>query len=380
MRIARSRSLLVPLTAICLASLAIPGVAAAAPAVGTQPSLASLILPDPEPGWSVAPASAVSQVTERLEKIDSNALNGGNVSVAANLWLDTNGSGFLDITLSQLPSNLSNWSQLMQVGFDDECVEVTGNNPTSVTAAAGLPGSLSSLCTAEDGSVQLAAIMARKGDLIEMVESLGVNGSPPVSLPQADSIAVSQYALLPAPPGTNPVQAAVGAVVIGGLIASVVVLVRRLNRRRRGSGVTGFDFALASAPLTGTTAPPWQTRQAPQPASVYVPQAARVAGAMTQSRPAQDTALPTLDDFLSADEPSGQTGRVIESQPVPSPASLAPAVTTTRNVGWHPEGDNSYIQRYWDGTNWVGRVEWNGSEWRVVEVAAVATAPPGAQT
>jgi hypothetical protein len=359
-------TLLLAATPVCLTSLVFPGVAGATPAVGNEPNLSSYIVPNPEPGWTPASASAISQITEHLEKVDSNAVNGSTVTVAANAWLDPDGSGFLAITLSQWPSNLSNWSQVMHEGFEDECVGVTGNNPSSVISAPNLSGSLSTLCTSGDGMTQLAATMVRKGYIVEMIESIGMNASTPISLPGVDSIAASQYALLPAAPGTNPFQAAVGAAVLAGLIAGAVILVRRLKRGHKAPSVHGLEFTLSSPGATGISPSPWPTRPAPQPVSVYVPRGSPISTGQPDSAPRD---LPTLNDFFAA-QARGDTDSVVETRPVPAPANPAPAVTT-RTVGWHSEGDNPFLQRYWNGTSWVGRIRWDGKEWKVVDAVVV---------
>jgi hypothetical protein len=46
------------------------------------------------------------------------------------------------------------------------------------------------------------------------------------------------------------------------------------------------------------------------------------------------------------------------------PAAVAQPDATSGSVpGWYPEGGNTSVMRYWDGTTFVARRHWNGTAW-----------------
>lgn len=349
--------------AFCLASLIFSGVASASP--DTQAQLSSYILQDPVLGWTPEPASAVSQITNRLEKLDSNAVGSGRVIAAGSIWRDHQSADLLAITLTKWPSNLGSWNRTMTVALDDECVAVTGNDPTSVTPATGLPGSKSTLCSSANGRSQLAVTVARKGDVVEMVEAVGIDGLP-MGLVAVDGIASREYALLPAAPAASPLPAAGGAALVVGVAALALLLVRR--RRKAKAAVAALatsGFAHVPAGSYGLSVPPWQGQAIGQPNGASEPHGS----AREQQHPAthlRSSRSPVADDEFFAGGRRRQVDSGTGSRAVAGSLD-PPAAAVPLEVGWHPAEDDPYILRYWNGTSWTDRVRWDGTEWKRIE-------------
>lgn len=230
---ATRRRMMAPAVAgvLVAAIVSVPGVAAA---TTSGAALSSLLLHDPEPGWNQAPPSMVAGITGRLEKIDANAVGGQAVQVAVEAWAPPSGGAILAITVSRWPANLADFGQLLRSGLADECVSVTGSDPASTAPAPGLAGSLSATCTSADASTQLDAVVARKGRLIEMVESIGEAGSSMAGMATVDRLAAQQFAVLPTEPTDGGLVAAVtGLLAAMGVALAALALTRSLRRRRR---------------------------------------------------------------------------------------------------------------------------------------------------
>lgn len=233
------------------AIVSVPGVAGAAPSGAT---LSSLLLQHPEPGWDQAPPTMVSAITDRLEKIDANAVGGQAVQVAVGAWAPPAGGAILAITVSRWPANLTDYTQLLHSGLADECVSVTGSDPASTDPAPGLAGSLSATCTSADGSTQLDAVVARKGRLVEMVESIGEAGSSMAGMATVDHLAAQQFALLPTEPTDGGLAAGITTLLAAvGMGLATVALAR--SRRRRRSAAAGWGPPGAQAGPSGAVGP-----------------------------------------------------------------------------------------------------------------------------
>jgi hypothetical protein len=311
---------------VVTAALLLGWTATPASAAGT-PNLARLIIANPEPGWPQDSSTTVQPIVARLEKVDSNAVNGEAVPVAAKVWHSPGHDQLLAITLIQWPSNLGNLTNLAHTALSDECVAVSGNDPGSIESVPNLSGSLASVCSSSQTGSQLAVADDIKGNDMEMVESIGVKGAPTLGLATVGTIASTQFAALPAPPTqtSGVIAGTVGALLTIGVAVLIVVLVGRMVRRRRAAP-NATPQALSNpalALITGTPPdgmPGWNVTSGDGP------------------RPPQ---LPPLDAVLAPTLPR----------------------TGTSFVGWHPDDHDPSVQRYWDGYGWSVRVHWNGSAW-----------------
>ncbi len=291
------------------------------------PDLGGLILANPEPGWPQDSSASVQPIVSRLEKVDSNAVNGEAVPVAAKVWHSPNHDQLLAITLIQWPANLGDLSNLARTGLSDECVAVSGNDPGSIESVPNLIGSFAAICSSSQSGSQLAVADDIKGNDMEMVESIGIKGAPTLGLATVGTIASTQFDALPAPPtqASGVIAGTVGALLTIGVAVLIVVLVSRKVRKRRTAPPAGPQAwpIPAFAPITGThpdEMPGWDVTSggAPPP-----PQ------------------LPPLHAVLA---------------PMSSPG-------TGNVVGWHADENDPSVQRYWDGYGWSVRVHWDGSAW-----------------
>ena len=332
--------IVVALTAL---AVSIPGVALGEP---STPTLSSYIVSDPEPGWTEAPASDTESVVSQLQEIDSNAVNGESVPVAVDVWQSPDGNQLLAITLSQWPSNVNDLSQVPRTGLGDECVAVTGNNPTSIGSVPNISGSFDTVCNSTESGAQLAVTDALKGNDLEMVESIGIRGSPALSLTVLGNIAFAQYAALPSPAPSSPsfVPGTIGFALIIGVGVVVILFARRTRKPKRDMSWalanSGVSPLLTGPPLSGGgvqySAYGGNPIQPGVTTSHVAPFVVAPAPFVTSRSPAFDTTVPRAVD------------------PVPAPAL---------SVGWHAETGNTMLQQYWDGNAWTARVQWNGSAW-----------------
>ncbi|HLG66428.1 MAG TPA: hypothetical protein VKV36_00985 [Acidimicrobiales bacterium] len=294
-----------------------------------------MILHDPEPGWTQATDSAsVQQIVDRLEKLDSNAVQGEQVRVAAELWRSPGATDILAITVIMWPSNVD-VDQVMRTGLDDECVTTTGQNPPSVSPVAALGGSLGTRCAAQQGAaVQLAVVTAHRGPDVEMVESIGLGGTAPLSLRTLGDVAARQYQALPAPPAsTGPI---VGGVIIAAVAAGLLAIALRARAARRRSRMAVAGLGNWAPPLPGQA-----TAAGSGPGAPVGPALLSAAGA-----------------------PPGRAGPHVPHSPdTPPPSGTGAAARAALAIGWHQEGEDPYHQRYWDGSAWTARIHWDGSSW-----------------
>ncbi len=334
--------------ACAIALLLLPRVAVA------DPVLNGMIMANPVPGWRRASPQAVQALSARLRAELSNDTRGQTVDVAAQVWEPPTGaSQLLDITLEQWPSDRSNLDQIMSTTLDNECLTVTGDDPSSIGSAANLGGALSSLCKSAVTNSQLAIVIARKGDYMEVVESIGINGDPALSPASVDQIASSQYVTLPGVPSD------VGEIVIGVLsflgVAGAAIAVVEARKRRS----TGWH-----AGLPVQRQDPWAGAGMHAGAGGTV-----MAGGMPL---ASSSATATAPDFYIAGGvlDRGDSHGDSSSPSAPGDAASAPDFYIAGGVrhdsqpaGWYPENGNPRAQRYWDGRAWTQRAEWNGVEW-----------------
>ena len=225
--------------------------------------LASLILPNPEPGWVRAPKSSVQGIVARLEKTDTKAAEGHAVTAAAELWRSVDSKQVLGITLSRSrwPTDVANLDQAARTGLDDECISVSGIDPTSVSPAPTIAGSLAATCSSARARDTLAAVVARKGDYLEMVEDIGIDAKP-LPLATVEALAARQYALLPTPTSSSApaIGGGLGLVIVAALVA---FFASRSRRSRNDEGVG----PVATGPGPNSSAledfPGWQGEDPP---------------------------------------------------------------------------------------------------------------------
>lgn len=61
--------------------------------------------------------------------------------------------------------------------------------------------------------------------------------------------------------------------------------------------------------------------------------------------------------------PAVVTGSQSPRDEIDSSSEPLASLTPSPSVGWHPDGDDGLINRYWDGSSWTQCVRWNGTEW-----------------
>jgi hypothetical protein len=291
-----------------LAGTTIPILPEGAFASASRPDLGSLILANPEPGWQRAPQSEVQAITDRLETVDSNAVSGERVLVAARIWQSPTHLQLLTITLSRWPSNVGNLDQVLRTGLNDECVAFSGSNPRSIGSAPEIAGSLEATCPASTAGARLSLVAARRGDLMEFIESISERGAAALEIKSVSRIARNQLAVLPAPPvDRTPIAIGVVALVLLTVIAALVVRSARRSSR-------------------------------PQPT------AARLSTPMASVAPARP---PPLVRLVGTEVPFDHRLADPEKRP----------------IGWHPDAGDPNVMRYWDGKAWTAKTLWDGSSW-----------------
>jgi hypothetical protein len=316
--------------ALALTALAVIG---AAPAGATTPPLNALIVNNPEPGWQSAPAPVLEAIVQQLQKVDANAASGQPVQVAARVWASPEGNQLMAVTLSLWPGSVD-LGQLARASVGDECLSVTGNNPSAVGTDPAIPGSLQAACGQPGAMNRVAVVVAHQGPYMELVESISTGGATPAGLGALDLVAAQQAAQLPAV-GSVSLALVVGLALGGaGVLALVLFAVVRWRHRRRALDVSAWPMTFAAPAPLATWTPPRRARPA-----------------YSLSRMGPVTTLPSFWQFLE-----GGPGTAGSS---PDGRQMPPGVGT---VGWQHFGDPRRM-RYWDGRNWTAEVVWNGSAW-----------------
>jgi len=221
---------------VCLAA----GFVAVAPVAGAAgaPDRDSLILVNPEPGWTEMPAAAVLPFVSGLERADTNALQGESVEIAAEVWRSPNGGQVLAIMISRWPSDIDGLEEAAHTIVNEECESSTGNYPGSLAALAGIAGSMAGTCSPSGTGNSLAVAAATSGTDIELIEDIGI-GTQPIALGEVEALASRQYRLLPTPPW-SPGPAIGGAFGLMVVLSLLIFLVaRRRLRRIPMAGVVG---------------------------------------------------------------------------------------------------------------------------------------------
>ncbi len=379
-----------------------------------DPMLDGLILKAPVAGWAAAPTAQIAPVVARIQKIDADALPAaaaGSVQVGAELWSSPSRGSILAVTLVRWPSHVTDLAQVVQASARQECVLVTGNNPSLSEPIAGLSGGTLSQCSGQDrlGLV----VVALKGDVSELVETYTVAGvGTPLAARRIERLAASQYAALPNPPG-DPLRTLVGVVVALAVVAgAAAVVAAAVTRRRRTRMAAGGPLPAAGgwapAPSPGPSAWAGQAgateagggRSPAQPMSPPVPawppplphpggrRAASGTGTAAEPRwarpaapdPSAEVPLPSL--HLGPRDGGTHGGGAAPNGPGAEPARMAgdtwPAGSAGESPrprsggsppprptvpGWHPHPDDPAVRRYWDGRAWTATVRWDGSRW-----------------
>jgi hypothetical protein len=296
------------------------------PAFGVgDPTLDNLIV-QPGISWQSMPDSIVLPIVHRIDKFDSNAVNGEQVEVAARLWKSSDPTvGIAGVTLVRWPSNIRNLNQMQTSGTNNECVDATGNNPLSTSKLPNIPNSMVVTCAGTvpttGNTIKGTVISILKGDIMAVVESFGIQ---PLTANRLTPIATAQYYALPAAGssvtvGDNIIFALVGFTLLFVVVAIPVGLIFFLVRRKRKKVQPVMSY-----PLGGYGYQP----------GGYGPAAYE---AYAANLSASRATVPTV---------------------------ATPDETTVKKPGWYSKGSDSWTQFYWDGTRWTGHVvHWNGTAW-----------------
>jgi|GEM_PF-2659571 len=349
------------LAALCGAAVATVAtcVSAVPAAAAGDPAVDQYILNNPEPGLQAAPAPALAQVIDRIQKLDTNAAGGQPVHVAAQLWEAPDQVSFLAITVIRWPANVD-LGQVLHTAVDDECVSLTGNNPPSLGPAPGVSGSLLGTCTSSPSGLATPTVTATlaatsKGPYSALVESIGI-GTSPLDATTVTDILSRQDSALPALPFNAGAAAGIGlavAAVLGGAVGLAVGLARRSQRRRRPAALGGTPgpWPVAGVPVGPPAgAGPWA-----MPAS---------AGTGPAAAPGQPGAQLARSDWPSSyQSPPSPGWQALSERIAAGQATAASPASAPTAPGWYRDPNDPNVRRYWDGTRWRARSRWDGTNW-----------------
>lgn len=321
-----------------------------ATAGAAQPVSSLIVSPTLPSGWHLVTNNvALNQISQAIQKADNNDLSGGSAHLAIRWWASgsfspTSSTGqVIAITVTDWPSGVGNLSQALLAGLKNDCLAISGQDPTGITPVANVPNSHIESCGG--GGTQLVAASAPRGHYSAMVESIGIN-SPPLGSPYVQTILTAQYKKLPN--HVSVAYAIIGIVIILLILAAIIFgLIKLVSRlRRRGQTPPHVDFGSFDgygSPVshngfgqeTGYGLPLSPSMQ-PTPHMYAQPQG----GELVWQTPTA-------------------AGEVYQNNLMAG----TEAMMQPPEVGWHDVDGDQYHRRYWDGTGWTSEIRWNGSDW-----------------
>ena len=332
-----------------------------------DPTLNSLIIADPEPGWTNLSTTETNSMQnqiqtefQRLQTADE------TFSTAVDGWQSPQGASsdslvvFLVESVGASTSNMSPGSLVS--GF---CSGATNVNNVPTSPIPNVPSSAIATCSDTTESVTVGG--ATKGNLIELISSFGTS---PLGESAVEQVVGDQLDALPASTssGTKPSGATTSgsgggsntAIIIGGAGGGVVVVLGGvlafvlLRKRRSQASPGGGLHAGPGASVDPVSAmgfgPPGVH---PSPPVGVPPVGVQPVG----------TPLPQAEATPSHDPWGGSDPGWVSSLDAPPVTGHHPDASPSSAPGWYPEGGDSETMRYWDGTTFTARRRWNGSLW-----------------
>jgi len=320
-----------------------------ATAGAAQPVSSLIVSPVLPPGWHLVTNNvALNQISQAIQKADNNDLSGGSAHLAIRWWTSgsfspTSSTGqVIAITVTDWPSNIGNLSQALLAGLKNDCLAISGQDPTGITPVANVPNGHIESCSG--GGTQLVAASAPRGHYSAMVESIGIN-SPPLGSPYVRTILTAQYKKLPN--HTSVVDAIIGILIILFILAVVIFLIIKLVSRFRRRGQTppytdsgspdGYGFPVSNG---------WE-----QPAGYGLP----------LSPSMQPT--PHMYAQPQGGDPMWQIPSTAGEIHQNNLMTDTVAMVEPQEAGWYDVDGDQYHRCYWDGTGWTSEIRWNGSDW-----------------